>query len=272
MEENDFYIGWQDQAGKTSKRRLLDFFLVSILLALLFLLLFSWVEGPFQKSTFEYGKLTEFSGEVIDYPVFAIKTSHKGEDRTIPLVGFGKFSANPVLRKLKERTGGKLSGFEIRLRGTLIYAHGQVWMELTEGEESVIAVAPKSTVDTLVLETSGSTIKLTGEIVDPKCFFGVMNPAVKKVHKSCAIRCISGGIPPILAIRDRDGEFQDFYFIRNKAGQYINDKILQYVGIPVSLNGEVEQVDGLKVIKIDPPSNQMVYRPLLDQGIAKCGT
>ena len=46
---------------------------------------------------------------------------------------------------------------------------------------------------------------LTGELVDTKCYYGVMRPAVGKVHRACAVRCLSGGIPPGLLVRDREG-------------------------------------------------------------------
>jgi len=36
---------------------------------------------------------------------------------------------------------------------------------------------------------------LVGEIVDSKCYFGNMNPGNGKVHRDCAVRCMSGGIP-----------------------------------------------------------------------------
>ena len=40
-----------------------------------------------------------------------------------------------------------------------------------------------------------------GEIVDSKCFLGVMNPGRLTPHRACAIRCISGGVPPVLLVR-----------------------------------------------------------------------
>jgi hypothetical protein len=46
---------------------------------------------------------------------------------------------------------------------------------------------------------------VTGEIVDSKCFLGVMNPGERTVHRDCAIRCLSGGVPPMLAYRDAAG-------------------------------------------------------------------
>jgi len=50
-----------------------------------------------------------------------------------------------------------------------------------------------------------AAVELTGEIVDSKCYLGVMNPGNGKVHRDCAVRCISGGIPPAFLVRDADG-------------------------------------------------------------------
>lgn len=46
----------------------------------------------------------------------------------------------------------------------------------------------------------------TGELVDTKCWSGVMRPATGKVHRGCAIRCLSGGVPPGLLVRDGSGD------------------------------------------------------------------
>ena len=46
---------------------------------------------------------------------------------------------------------------------------------------------------------------LTGELVDTKCWYGVMRPATGKVHRACAVRCLSGGIPPGILVRDGEG-------------------------------------------------------------------
>jgi hypothetical protein len=48
------------------------------------------------------------------------------------------------------------------------------------------------------------TQTLIGEIVDSKCYLGVMNPGALIPHRACAIRCISGGIPPVLLVRQSD--------------------------------------------------------------------
>jgi len=46
----------------------------------------------------------------------------------------------------------------------------------------------------------------TGELVDTKCWSGVMPPATGTVHRACAIRCLSSGVPPGLLVRDGSGD------------------------------------------------------------------
>ena len=42
----------------------------------------------------------------------------------------------------------------------------------------------------------GGPVTVSGEIVDSKCFLGVMVPGAGKTHKECASLCLRGGIPP----------------------------------------------------------------------------
>ena len=52
----------------------------------------------------------------------------------------------------------------------------------------------------------GRTYELTGELVDTKCWLGVMRPSSGKVHRACAVRCLAGGVPPGLAVRGEEGK------------------------------------------------------------------
>ena len=49
--------------------------------------------------------------------------------------------------------------------------------------------------------TVAERVMLRGEIVDSKCYLGVMNPGEGTVHRDCAARCLSGGLPPMLVVR-----------------------------------------------------------------------
>ena len=89
----------------------------------------------------------------------------------------------------------------VRLTGSLIERPGNQMIEVFSTSTDA---GPVANTEEIVL----GSVSLTGEIVDTKCHFGVMNPGSGKVHRDCAVRCISGGIPPGLLVRDRDGKLQ----------------------------------------------------------------
>jgi hypothetical protein len=80
-----------------------------------------------------------------------------------------------------------------------------------------------------------------GEITDPKCLFGVMKPGEGKPHRSCAARCIAGGIPPVLKTTAPDGQTQ-YYLLAGEKGQPVNAEILPYVGESVQVCGDIYRV------------------------------
>jgi hypothetical protein len=83
---------------------------------------------------------------------------------------------------------------------------------------------------------------LTGEIIDPKCYLGAMNPGEGKPHRSCAIRCISGGIMPVLTWTDNTGK-KYYAALTGKNGKSINNEILFAVAEPVKVKGKLYKVD-----------------------------
>jgi len=97
----------------------------------------------------------------------------------------------------KHGAGDEVSAFEgksVRLKGTLIYRGNQTMIEVVSGSIAVggIAEAPPA------VEKMLGVFELDGEIVDGKCYLGVMNPGSGKVHRDCATRCLSGGVPSCL--------------------------------------------------------------------------
>ncbi len=268
MNEEEFYIGWQDKAGVSYKSIRKKFFIFCCMLLVLFSALYLFVEKNFISSYFDYGNFTELKGTVVEYPVFGLKTVIDDQQVTVPLVGFGKFDANPVLSSLKQQIGGQdLSGYTITLKGTIIQYKNKRWMELTEGDNSIISVDKSIPITQEIVDIGQRTVN--GEIVDPKCFFGVMNPAYGKIHKSCAIRCISGGIPPILAVKEGD-EYIDYYFLTDQEGFKVNKEVLSVVGEPVRISGYAQSVDDWKVLKIDKEVLKSSIQTILDDQFAIC--
>ncbi len=247
MSKDDFYIGWQDKELPSYRKAFLRFFVATLVILLLFVGFFTKWERGFIDSYFEYGQLTELKGVLVTEPVAGLVTEVDGVRKTVPLVGFGKFGALPVLENFQSRIEGDISSYSVVVRGTQFSYQDKLWMELTEGDASIVSFERTSPI---VRETATiGMMDFAGEIVDPKCFFGVMNPSTKAVHRSCAIRCISGGVPPVLGIR-RDGEFVDYYFLTDTDLRPLNQEVLPYVGLPVALSGSVVVYDDWKFLKV----------------------
>ncbi|MEZ5314225.1 MAG: hypothetical protein R2862_11570 [Thermoanaerobaculia bacterium] len=95
--------------------------------------------------------------------------------------------------------------------------------------------------------------RLRGEIVDSKCFLGVMKPGSGKAHRDCAVRCISGGAPPLFVLRS-NGEPQEIVtlWLSSRDGDSLVDRILDFVAEPVELSGQVTYSAGGLRFTVDP--------------------
>lgn len=98
---------------------------------------------------------------------------------------------------------------------------------------------------------SVGTYRLTGEIVDGKCWLGVMNPGAMKPHRACAIRCLSGGLTPLFVIRDAKGHALPL-MLAGSDGRALDRSFLDYVAEPIEVTGVVDRHDDIFVLKADP--------------------
>jgi len=148
-----------------------------------------------------------------------------------------------------------LDGQEVSLRGTLIYRGRQTMVEALPDS---IKAADQSSRKPQGTETIGlGHHTLVGEIVDSKCFLGVMNPGQLLPHRACAIRCISGGIPPVLLVRPKDGP-AIYLLLVSAAGKPVNRQVLGLVAEPVQITGDVERQGDLLILRADPAGYQRV--------------
>src|SRR5262249_37671718 len=92
--------------------------------------------------------------------------------------------------------------------------------------------------------------KLIGEIVDSKCYLGVMNPGERKVHRDCAARCISGGVPPMFVVRDSQGEIHTM-LLASEDGHPLGRDVLPFVAEPVEISGRVFRSGETLVFRIN---------------------
>jgi hypothetical protein len=142
----------------------------------------------------------------------------------------------------------RYDGKRVRLQGALIYRDNQATIDLKPG--SIEVIDDGSTQNAGHLMDLGE-FTLQGEIVDSKCYMGVMKPGNLKPHRACAVRCISGGIPPVLLVRDAAGRSLYFLLV-GPEGQSVNQEILQHVALPIEISGRVSRYSDQWVLHADP--------------------
>jgi hypothetical protein len=277
--ENDFYIGWQNTAppafAKPVRRVVIGLFVLIPTLAALLV----WQQRGFSDATFEYGTLTTVEGQLIRQPVPFLRVlmpTKAGEPPVftrILLIGLGKHGADATLDDW-EKTHGSLNGKQLTVRGTRIYHEGQAALELTEQADALRAVSTPTTQPPASVAVSLGTVTLRGEITDPKCFLGVMKPGDGRPHRSCAIRCIAGGVPPLLWVSNgRDHE--NGYLLVGPTGEPLNGQLLAFIGKGVAMRGRLERADNWLMLYVDAPVEEVArspHRPLPDEqaGITMC--
>jgi hypothetical protein len=173
--------------------------------------------------------------------------------RTYLLVEDGKFGALPRVTRLVQGHG---EGQPVRARGTILEREGRWMLELLEGEESLRRLTAEEAgklpaLDWPTPQVLAERVTLHGAIIDPKCYLGAMKPGGGKTHKACAMRCIAGGVPPMLVTRDDLGR-ESFYLLTTADGGVANNLVLPFVGDQVAVTGRVELQGDVLVLRVAP--------------------
>jgi hypothetical protein len=192
---------------------------------------------------FEFGHPQTFAGTVSEHPYPSLRPDGVGEGAVL-LVAPGKRGADSLVRGLDRR--------HVTLTGTRIVRGSVTMIEVEPGSPRSDNTAT-SAVDatTLVQRSAQSPIELTGEIVDSKCFLGVMVPGSGKTHKDCASLCLRGGIPPALHVADRTGN-SALLLLTGPDGEPIGPAAVEAAGEPIVMAGFVHQENGWLILRTDP--------------------
>lgn len=215
----------------------------------------STTHNHINNGTYEFGELTELKGVISMEPVPHIRVLADAEGKigkNIMLIDFGKFGARSSVEKMQEKIGRDIDKVEVTIRGTLIYQDGFTLLELTEKENALLNHDPiKNPSMYTSLQLMAGSQSFTGEIIDPKCYFGSMKPGQSKPHKSCAALCISGGIPPMYVVQTEQ-KTAEYYILKGINGEDINDDVLDFVSEGTNLEGKVVQLNEWNILYIDP--------------------
>lgn len=246
MAKDDFYIGYRDKAPTAHVKFLKQRVSLLALIVVLAGLGFAIGQQKFTNSSFELGKLTEVEGvlHLNPYPILSVELA-PGQSKEILLLGFGKFGAENGLAAIAGEQD--LEGLHLTLQGTLIYYDGVTLMQLEPEVEGTYEILGRKE-DKLVTSSKG-VATLKGEVIDPKCYFGVMKPGYGKIHRSCAVRCISGGIPPVFVSTAADGTSR-FVLVATENGTAANQAVLDIIGKPCTLTGKLIQVGQWTVLQM----------------------
>ena len=233
--EDDFYIGY---LPKPSARlgKWLGRITGAILIGMLAVGLILAVSQPhFANSRFEFGEVRAYAGVIEEWPYPILRTV-----------------AGPYLLVAPGKHGLAVGGWQgktVQLKGTLTERAADRMLEALP--ESIRDASPKNPGDLLDARMSLGTVTLRGEIVDSKCYLGVMNPGDGKVHRDCAARCISGGAPPAFVVRDSSGEAR-VLLLTGADGRSMNREVLDYVAEPLEISGELIRAGTQMVLRAEP--------------------
>ena len=244
--DTGFYIGYHPKAPGSYRKTLVVSVMVITAAVLVTACILAISQHPFSRNVFEFGTLTTIEGTLTMDPVPRLLTGPADQPTSVLLVGFGKCGAEATLEAIENQEHAVLDGREIALRGTLIYGEGKTLMELTEGTGSWGGIIGEGR-HALTFESVGNRT-ISGKIIDPKCYFGVMKPGEGKTHRSCAIRCISGGIPPVF--KTADGQF----ILLQHETISLSSALLAYVDDLITINGALGQSGDWLVMEVDPGS------------------
>ena len=254
MSEQDFYIGYLPKMPNGHWRKIRSFLAGVGVLAIVAAFMLVKGQNDFITASFELGKPTVVSGILTTNPVPLLQVV-QGNDlsgqaviQSILLIGFGKHGAEAALDSAAAKRKMPLEGKLLTLEGTLIYHDGKTLLELTKGPAAVLQVEQAQPIRRDIERLPGYTF--TGEIADPKCYFGVMKPGEGKVHRSCAALCIAGGIPPVLKTKLADGSTA-YLIVKGGNGEAVNQAVLPVVGQAVQLSGQVVRYDDWLVLEWD---------------------
>lgn len=235
-ERDEFYVGYLPTAPAGVGRFVRGVVLLMLAVAAVVAGVLTFAQKPFGPGLFEFGVERTYEGILHEkpYPTLEVEPGERHY-----LVAQFKFGADAQV--------AGLDGERVRLQATLIHRDGQRMLEIVPG--TLEKLGPPERIDRVTIEHGKMT--LVGEIVDSKCYLGVMKPGSEKPHRDCAVRCISGGVPPIFLVREAGGPAA-YLLLVGADGRQIGKEVLDFVAEPLEITGEVSQIGNVFTLRAEP--------------------
>ncbi|MBE9030271.1 hypothetical protein IQ266_11065 [filamentous cyanobacterium LEGE 11480] len=244
--DDEFFSGYS-RLPKGIKRFLLKFIPLLFVGVVLFGIFVPRVHDQFNPGKFSRG---QFEGLLVGEPVPHLLVPRKGKIESgsqfsrYLLSGFSKSS---VPAKVTDQIGKW-----VQIKGAAVHRNN-LTVVATGGAKPIErpAGAPLQPEPGVPL----GEFSLKGEILDGKCYPGVMKPGQGKTHRACAIRCISGGVPAVFLSHNEQGD-PLYFLLADSNGKSVSKQVLDLVADPIQITGQVTQYGDLFLIKADPSTYQ----------------
>lgn len=193
---------------------------------------------------FEFGHPQAFSGTIIErpYPVLTLDGNSAPTTTSLLLVAPGKHG-----------TGSLVAGFDghhVSLKGTRILRGGRTMLEVDPESIEMSTNNAEHGDQAVTSSIPGASTIVTGEVVDSKCFMGVMVPGDGKTHADCAALCLRGGIPPALSIRDKSAR-SALVLLAGAQNEAIGPRLSEFAGEAVEVSGVLERTADWPVMRME---------------------
>lgn len=249
-EKAPFFVGYLPVPGPLRKFLLLAATLVIAIFLFTGLLIGSTQDEPAASGfRFDYGRQTVTGViELTPYPLLRV-TEGNGlimPGKTLMLAGAGKFGVD-------DRAIG-LEG-QLAIVSGIILQRGTIDMMQLRGGQQGLGAA-EGTAPEMEIEPLGRW-RVTGEICDGKCLNGAMRPGRGLAHKACANLCLLGDVPPVF-VSTQPIEGSDFMLITGPDGTRLPDAAYDYIGLFVSLEGDLERRGDILVLRMDDTTLELI--------------
>ena len=181
--DDEFYSGFAKKLPPGIRRFLFIVIPGIVLGALLFSLVLPGLHSHYNPGKF--GGAPTLEGLLLDNPVPHLVVPRPG--KTLGQTEYSRYLLAGLPKRSPDPDVLALAGQWVQLTGIPVYRDSQTLIA-TRGAKAL--ESPPSLPNPPETGTSLGPATLKGEILDAKCFLGVMKPGQTKVHRKCAIRCI----------------------------------------------------------------------------------
>ena len=244
--QDEFFIGWQAESPVGIRKLVRKVAISMLLIGILLSAALAYFQSTVTGGRLLFGKVKDFQGVIVADPLPMLILNEPEE-----------FTGQRIFLL----TGQMKNGFDVslanncnlavvKMKGQLLFDDYNAMIEMVDDSLEIVS-DPKTNPLPPAVQLGDMTIK--GEIVDSKCYLGMMNPGVLNSHRACAIKCIEGGIPPLFLLRDGAGNTNKL-IMTDPNGKAINQQVIDFVAEPIEITGKVTRRGPLLFIAVDPSS------------------